>query len=172
MEYPTFTLKKRPCLSFLVGMVLTFGVATASDGTPLSQPGDSTFKKYDTNQDGLISKEEAAEHKMSSKAFEEADTNGDGKLNKIEFVKAESINERVQVAKYVDDSVITAKVKAGLLKHSLLKGLQIHVETYKGAVQLSGFIDNDKQVAAAGKIAAGVEGVTKVINNLIPKNND
>ena len=172
MEYPTFTKQNKSGLTILLGMALTLGVATASQGAPLSQPADSTFEKYDTNQDGLISREEAADHKMSSKAFEEADTNHDEKLNKNEFVKAESINERAKVAKYIDDSVITAKVKAGLIKHSLLKGLQIHVETYKGAVQLSGFIDSDKQVTAAGKIAAGVEGVTKVINNLIPKNNN
>lgn len=172
MQYPTFSWQNKAGLAILLGVALSLGAAHASRGASVSQPEDSAFQKYDTNQDGFISKREATARKMSSKAFEEADSNNDGKLNKNEFVKAESINERVKVAKYVDDSVVTAKVKARLIKHSLLRGLQVHVETYKGVVQLSGFVDNEKQITTAGQIAAGVEGVNKVINNLIPKNND
>lgn len=171
MKYPRFISKNKAAMTVVLGMLLTLGAAVTSHAASISnKSGNSTFEKYDTNQDGFVSKEEAEARKMSIKAFEEADANHDGKLNNDEFAKAESINERVKVAKYVDDSVVTAKVKAELLKHSLLKGLQVHVETYKGEVQLSGFVDNDKQIAAAGRIAAGVEGVTKVINNLIPKN--
>ncbi len=169
MQYPTFTWQYKAALTILLGTALTLGAAVTSHAASLPKSGAATFEKYDTNQDGFVGKEEAAAHKMSTKAFEEADSNHDSKLNKDEFVKAESINEHIKVAKYVDDSVVTAKVKAELIKHALLKGLQVHVETYKGEVQLSGFVDNDKQVATAGRIAAGVEGVNKVINNLIPK---
>lgn len=170
MKYHAFAGQNKVALTILLGTALTLGVMAASHAASMPKPGNSTFEKYDINQDGLVSKEEATAHKMSIKAFEEADSNQDGKLNKDEFAKAESINERAKVAKYVDDSVVTAKIKAELIKQSLLKGLQVHVETYKGAVQLSGFVDNDKQIATAGQIAAGVEGVGKVINNLISKN--
>ena len=67
---------------------------------------------------------------------------------------------------YVDDSVITTKVKALLAADDLLKSFQISVETYKGTVQLSGFVDSQNAVDRAGKIAMDVGGVKSVKNNL------
>jgi osmotically-inducible protein OsmY len=70
---------------------------------------------------------------------------------------------------YVDDSVITTKVKSLLAADDFLKSFQISVETYKGTVQLSGFVDSKNAVDKAGQIAKGVGGVKSVKNDLIVK---
>lgn len=70
---------------------------------------------------------------------------------------------------YVDDATITSKVKAALLGDSGLKSFDIGVETYKDAVQLSGFVNSDQIKARASQVAAGVPGVRSVQNNLIVK---
>ena len=71
--------------------------------------------------------------------------------------------------KYIDDSVITTKVKAEIFNEVSLKSFQINVKTYNGVVQLSGFVDSAQSVTKAGKIAGRVEGVKKVENDLILK---
>lgn len=70
---------------------------------------------------------------------------------------------------YVDDSTITAKVKAAVLDEPSLKVFQIGVETYKGVVQLSGFVDSEASVKRAGEVAGKIEGVKSVKNNLAVK---
>jgi hyperosmotically inducible protein len=66
----------------------------------------------------------------------------------------------------IDDSVLTAKVKAGLIDDPVTKAGQINVETYRGVVQLGGFVDNDRQKAQATKVASSVTGVKEVRNDL------
>ena len=70
---------------------------------------------------------------------------------------------------YVDDSVITTKVEALLAEDDFLKSFQIGVETDKGRVQLSGFVNSQNAVDKAGEIARSVKGVRSVKNNLIVK---
>lgn len=70
---------------------------------------------------------------------------------------------------YIDDSVITTKVKAAIFNEPTLKTLQINVETYQGVVQLSGFVDSQQSVSKAGEVARGVESVVKVENDLVVK---
>ena len=70
---------------------------------------------------------------------------------------------------YVDDTGITTKVKAALLRDDAVKSFEIKVETMKGVVQLSGFVDNGDQKEAASRDAASVAGVASVSNNLIVK---
>ena len=67
---------------------------------------------------------------------------------------------------YMDDSWITTKVKTAILNEPSLKVMQINVETYKGVVQLSGFVDNAASQAKAVEIARSVQGVTSVKNDL------
>jgi len=67
---------------------------------------------------------------------------------------------------YFDDSVITTKVKSLLAGDDFLKSFEISVETYKGIVQLSGFVDSQKAVDKAVEITKTVKGVTSVKNNL------
>ena len=68
---------------------------------------------------------------------------------------------------YVEDSVLTAKVKTALLQQKGLEGLSIHVNSSRGVVQLSGFVDSDVNKELAGQIARSVDGVGEVVNNLI-----
>jgi osmotically-inducible protein OsmY len=70
---------------------------------------------------------------------------------------------------YVDDSVLTTKVKAAILDEATLKTLEINVETFKGVVQLSGFVDSAEHVARAGEVAARIHGVKDVKNDLLAK---
>ena len=70
---------------------------------------------------------------------------------------------------YVDDSVITTKVKSAILTDPAVKVFQINVETFKGEVQLSGFVDSHQMAKKAGEVARSVHGVVGVKNNLIVK---
>lgn len=67
---------------------------------------------------------------------------------------------------YFDDSVITTKVKAAILNEPTLSSNQISVETFKGTVQLSGFVGSQAEIQKAGAIAREVKGVTSVKNDI------
>lgn len=66
----------------------------------------------------------------------------------------------------VDDSVLTAKVKAALVEDPVAKAGDVNVETYRGVVQLGGFVDTTEQKSRAGEVAKGVSGVKEVRNDL------
>ena len=87
------------------------------------------------------------------------------------FTSAACASTRTQesAGEYVDDSVITTKVKSLLAADDLLKSFQIGVETYKGAVQLSGFVNTQKAVNKAVEITRTVKGVTSIKNDLVVK---
>lgn len=67
---------------------------------------------------------------------------------------------------YVDDSVITAKVKTAIFDEPSLKVAEINVETYKGTVQLSGFVASRSAADRAVSVARGVRGVTSVKDDM------
>ncbi len=71
---------------------------------------------------------------------------------------------------YVDDSVITTKVKAAVLSEPTLKSSEINVETYKGVVQLSGFVSSESDTKKAVEITRDIKGVTSVKNDMRVKN--
>jgi osmotically-inducible protein OsmY len=85
------------------------------------------------------------------------------------FFGCASTPTREGTGEYVDDSAITTKVKAEILNEPSLKVFQINVETFKGVVQLSGFVDSAQSKSKAGEVAARVKGVKSVKNNLIVK---
>jgi osmotically-inducible protein OsmY len=85
------------------------------------------------------------------------------------FVACASTPKQESTGEYVDDSVITTKVKSLLAVDDFLKSFQISVETFKGTVQLSGFVGSQKAVDKAGEIARSVKGVKSVKNDLIVK---
>ncbi len=76
---------------------------------------------------------------------------------------------RESTGQYIDDSAITTKVKAAIFAEESLKTLQITVVTFKGTVQLSGFVDSSAQVSKAGQVARNVAGVRAVKNDLVVK---
>ena len=67
---------------------------------------------------------------------------------------------------YVDDTVITTKVKAAIFKEPSLKSAEINVETFKGTVQLTGFVSSRADINKAVEVARGVSGVTSVRNDM------
>jgi hyperosmotically inducible protein len=82
---------------------------------------------------------------------------------------ASSTRTTESTGQYVDDATITTKVKSAVLAEPGLHELQITVETYKDVVQLSGFVDTSEAKDKAGKVAAKVDGVRSVRNNLVVK---
>ncbi len=70
---------------------------------------------------------------------------------------------------YVDDATITAKIKTNLVQDAKVSSTDVHVKTYKGVVDLSGFVDSQSQISQAGLVAGQVSGVKAVHNNLIVK---
>lgn len=72
---------------------------------------------------------------------------------------------RESTGEYFDDSLITTKVKAAILEEPSLKVTQINVETMRGVVQLSGFVDSAEAGRKAVEVARAVKGVTDVKND-------
>jgi osmotically-inducible protein OsmY len=85
------------------------------------------------------------------------------------LVSCAGSHTRQSTGQFVDDSTITAKVKAAIFDEDSLKSLQITVVTFKGTVQLSGFVDSTKSVNKAGQVARNVDGVKSVKNDLVVK---
>lgn len=85
------------------------------------------------------------------------------------FAACAATRTHESTGEYVDDSVITTKIKSLLAADDFLKSFQISVESFKGVVQLSGFVNNQKAVDKAAEIAMSVKGVKSVKNDLIVK---
>lgn len=73
---------------------------------------------------------------------------------------------RQGTGEYLDDTVITTKVKAAIFNEPTLKSSEINVETFKGTVQLSGFVSSRADINKAVELARGVQGVTSVKNDM------
>jgi osmotically-inducible protein OsmY len=74
---------------------------------------------------------------------------------------------REGTGEYIDDSVITSKVKAAFAADPTVKATQVKVETFKGTVQLSGFVDSRESAQRAVEIARGIKGVKSVTNDTV-----
>ena len=77
-----------------------------------------------------------------------------------------STPSKESAGEYIDDTVITTKVKAAILDDPNLKASEINVETYKGVVQLSGFVANPDSAGKAVSVTSGVKGVKSVKNDI------
>jgi hyperosmotically inducible protein len=73
------------------------------------------------------------------------------------------------IGEQLDDATLTAKVKAALLQTPDVKGMQINVDSDRGAVQLSGFVESQAQIEKAVQVARGVSGVREVHNKMTMK---
>jgi osmotically-inducible protein OsmY len=87
----------------------------------------------------------------------------------VAFVACASTPKKEGTGEYIDDSVITTKIKTQLAADDFLKSFQIRVDSRKGVVQLSGFVDSQNLIDKAGEVAQGIEGVKSVKNDLIVK---
>jgi osmotically-inducible protein OsmY len=81
-------------------------------------------------------------------------------------VGCSSTPTRESTGEYIDDAGITAKVKAAIFNEPTLKSTEINVETYKGDVQLSGFVAQPADAQKAADVARGVKGVSSVKNDI------
>lgn len=70
---------------------------------------------------------------------------------------------------YIDDTWITTRVKAALIGDDQVKATEVNVETFKGVVQLSGFVSSDAAMAQAVRVTQGIRGVTSVENDMLIK---
>lgn len=80
-----------------------------------------------------------------------------------------STSKQEGTGEYVDDSWITTKVKAAILNEPTLKSSEINVETFKGTVQLSGFVKQKEDIAKASTVTRTIKGVKDVKNDLRQK---
>ncbi len=82
------------------------------------------------------------------------------------FLGCASTATKEGTGEYLDDSVITTKVKAAVLDEPSLKSAEINVETFKGVVQLTGFVSSQANINKAVEVARGVPGVKSVKNDM------
>ncbi len=82
------------------------------------------------------------------------------------FLGCASTANKEGTGEYVDDTVITTKVKTAIFRDDILKSSEINVETFKGVVQLSGFVSSQAAITRAVEIARSVGGVTSVKNDM------
>jgi osmotically-inducible protein OsmY len=76
---------------------------------------------------------------------------------------------RAGTGEYIDDTIITSKIKAAFAADPMVKATEVKVETFKGTVQLSGFVESRESAQKAVQIARQVKGVTEVRNNTVIK---
>lgn len=74
--------------------------------------------------------------------------------------------QKASSAEYIDDSYLTTKVKAAILRQPALKSTEINVETFKGVVQLSGFVSSRSDINRAVEVTRSVRGVKSVRNDM------
>lgn len=164
-------------LSWLAGLTLSAGLCIAGgQAMAFGTQNDtnlpalhSAFHALDVNGDGRLSPDEARRDADLAQQFHRADSDHNGTLDNDEYATFKSPLQQARLKAYLDDSTITARVKAELLKDNGIKGLAISVHTYRGQVILSGFVDNAQQVRRALEITSGVRGVNDVKNSLLVK---
>jgi hyperosmotically inducible protein len=155
-------MNMRACLPLLF-LVLSAAAAAQNTGDPTTIPGPRPdFVALDRNRDGYISKVEALANQEVQKRFALFDADKDGRLTEAEYLAAMEDNQK----RILEDSVITARVKAALLAEKGIPSFSISVETYEGRVQLAGFVKAPEIVSRAGRVTAGVTGVRTVHNNI------
>lgn len=166
----TVALIKHLLMAVLLMGMMIMRPAMARPDDMTTNPQIDTFKKLDVNKDGVLSVKEAGKDSLfNTTHFAKADINKSGTLDQQEFMDYKSAEQNKEVERIADDSVITASIKAAIVKEEGFKGLQISVETHRGVVLLSGFVDAQSQVTTAERVAKATTGVKSVKNSLIVK---
>ncbi len=125
------------------------------------------FKKLDADNSQTLTDAEVAKDQLFTKQnFAEADVDHNGTLDQAEYANYKSAAQSKVTGIAVADSIITTKAKAEILRTKGLKSLQISVETHKGEVILSGFVDSESAKAIAEEVVSKVNGVKSVKNSL------
>lgn len=87
----------------------------------------------------------------------------------VTLVACAPSDKRASAGEYIDDTMLTAKVKSALVADPELKATEIQVDTYKGSVQLSGFVAQPEHIPKAVQLVRGIEGVKSVKNDMAVK---
>lgn len=148
---------------------LSSAMAVAEPSAPVPRAPGAKFMGLDADRDGFISRVESQKMGDFSRSFEDADLNRDGRLDPDEFARAESIMKSQAASRYIDDTFVTTKVKAMLLKELQLKSTDVSVQTMNGQVLLSGFVDSDQELKKVVQVASSVAGVVGVKSGLVVK---
>jgi osmotically-inducible protein OsmY len=82
------------------------------------------------------------------------------------MVGCAATSKQESTGQYVDDTVITTRVKAAIFQEASLKSAEINVETFKGAVQLSGFVNSQADINRAVQVTQSVPGVKSIKNDM------
>jgi osmotically-inducible protein OsmY len=135
-----------------------YAVSIAKAGADYSVAREKCNAKAGDDKKVCVKEAKAAERRAKADA---------GKPAKKKSTAATSKQE--SAGAYVDDSVITTKVKAAVMEETSLKSAEINVETYKGVVQLTGFVSSRASIDRAVEVAKGVKGVKSVKNDMIVK---
>ncbi len=134
-----------------------------------------TFAKADADHDGYIDQNEYIYYKTGKWPEVTKPVDVDAAFNNPEkseepvmmaATETETAPAKRSVGEVIDDSVITTKAKAEILRTKELKSLQISVETRQGEVLLSGFVDNEAARMKAEEVVSKIEGVKSVKNGL------
>lgn len=132
----------------IISLFAIFGLAGCQQEGPAEKAGKKLDRSVENTEQKIKQETEKAE-------------------SKLDEVK-ESIVEKTEAgSKYIDDSVITMKIKAAILNDPMLKVFQIKVTTVDGVVQLSGAVDSQQSINRAIEVTQSQEGVKSVQNDLI-----
>lgn len=155
-------------IALVFGMTSVAAWAFNTDEVKEGQlPLAAEFNKLDINGNGLLGRTEARKDKLFTKSnFIKADVDRDGTLDQAEYANYKSAAQKKVVKRVASDSLITTKAKAEILGTEGLKSLQISVETRKGEVILSGFVDNEAAKMKAEEVVSKIDGVKSVKNSL------
>ena len=164
-------------MKFVISLlsIISFAfTANALTAAPLSEAepsalGSSTFSSLDLNQDGVLTHDEAVSDTAIGSHFEGADRDHDGELNRAEYRSLQAAAQKNQLDLLPDDYTVTAAVQAQLTQGLNAKQINIHVDTYKGEVFLTGYVDTELQLRKAAEITRKVAGVASVKSGLIAR---
>jgi osmotically-inducible protein OsmY len=120
--------------------------------------------KADNNKKACVKEAKVAETRAKAEAKTSIQTSD--ATTPAKEKSTTSASKRESPGEYVDDAVITGKVKAAVLEEASLKSAEINVETLKGTVQLSGFVRSRGDINKAVEVAKGVKGVQSVKNDM------
>jgi osmotically-inducible protein OsmY len=115
---------------------------------PVAQPVQPLYRKHP-----MITKQRFSVLLLAAAAF-------------TTMVGCAATSKQESTGQYVDDTVITTRVKAAIFQEASLKSAEINVETFKGAVQLSGFVNSQADINRAVQVTQSVPGVKSIKNDM------
>ncbi len=165
-------LQKHGMVTFFAVTVICLSIHAVAFGeqdTIENSPLEIQFNKLDSNQDKKISRSESEVDAQLNKNFTLADTDNNGFLTYDEYYKFKNKDDQNNLLGVLNDSLLTAKVKTELIREIGIEALEISVETHRGLVILSGFVESEDQSRLALEITSTFSDVQSIKNALVVK---